>query len=192
MDMFHNCYCRISSITYNVIPYGFPFKCEVAVPWDKFWFCFFPYLWRWMSSAFCPCHESYPMGLDRTKGQPGSSYSHYNRYRCSRYFFGYRKGHPWSFGITVSSFHDCRRYLFLSFPWMILLYMEKRWGQIDLRVWGPVPLGVPLIVGPAVLTTTCNSRQRSMDPMATVSSADLWTSWLPVWRSGCICRSCVF
>ena len=50
-----------------------------------------------------------------------------------------------------------------------LVYMERRWSQIDPESLGAVPLGVPLIVGPAVLTMIL-ILVRQYGPLATVTA----------------------
>jgi multiple antibiotic resistance protein len=50
-----------------------------------------------------------------------------------------------------------------------LISMERRWSQIDPESLGAVPLGVPLIVGPAVLTTILILVQE-YGPLATVAA----------------------
>lgn len=56
-------------------------------------------------------------------------------------------------GITVSDFMIAGGTLLFIISLNDLLSMAKNWSQIDPESLGAVPLGVPLIVGPAVLTT---------------------------------------
>ena len=56
-------------------------------------------------------------------------------------------------GITVGDFMIAGGILLLAFSLNDLLTGEKKQRQADLDTLGAVPLGVPLITGPAVLTT---------------------------------------
>lgn len=56
-------------------------------------------------------------------------------------------------GITVSDLMTAGGTLLFIISLNDLIYMERRWSQIDPESLGAVPLGVPLIVGPSVLTT---------------------------------------
>ena len=56
-------------------------------------------------------------------------------------------------GITVSDFMIAGGTLLFIISLDDLMSVERRWSQIDPESLGAVPLGVPLIVGPAVLTT---------------------------------------
>jgi multiple antibiotic resistance protein len=56
-------------------------------------------------------------------------------------------------GITVSDFMIAGGILLLAISLNDLLTGEKRQRQIDQESLGAVPLGIPLITGPAVLTT---------------------------------------
>jgi multiple antibiotic resistance protein len=57
-------------------------------------------------------------------------------------------------GITVSDFMIAGGILLLAFSLRDLLSNEKVMRQVDAESLGAVPLGVPLITGPAVLTTS--------------------------------------
>ncbi len=57
-------------------------------------------------------------------------------------------------GITVADFMVAGGVLLFVISVSDLLTMQKRLRQVDPESLGPVPLGVPLIVGPAVLTSS--------------------------------------
>jgi multiple antibiotic resistance protein len=57
-------------------------------------------------------------------------------------------------GITVADFMIAGGTLLFGISLSDLLTLEKQHGRIDAESLGAVPVGVPLIVGPAVLTTT--------------------------------------
>ena len=57
-------------------------------------------------------------------------------------------------GITVSDFMVAGGILLLAISLGDLLTGEKRQRMVDVETLGAVPLGVPLITGPAVLTTS--------------------------------------
>jgi multiple antibiotic resistance protein len=72
-------------------------------------------------------------------------------------------------GITVSDFMIAGGTLLFIISLDDLMSMERRWSQIDPESLGAVPLGVPLIVGPAVLTTILILVQQ-YGPLATVAA----------------------
>lgn len=72
-------------------------------------------------------------------------------------------------GITVSDFMIAGGTLLFIISLDDLISMERRWSQIDPESLGAVPLGVPLIVGPAVLTTILILVQE-YGPLATVAA----------------------
>jgi multiple antibiotic resistance protein len=72
-------------------------------------------------------------------------------------------------GITVSDFMIAGGILLFIISLDDLMSMERRWSQIDPESLGAVPLGVPLIVGPAVLTTILILVQE-YGPLATVAA----------------------
>lgn len=72
-------------------------------------------------------------------------------------------------GITVSDFMIAGGILLFIISLDDLISMERRWSQIDPESLGAVPLGVPLIVGPAVLTTILILVQE-YGPLATVAA----------------------
>lgn len=72
-------------------------------------------------------------------------------------------------GITVSDFMIAGGTLLFIISLDDLMSMERRWSQIDPESLGAVPLGVPLIVGPAVLTTILILVQE-YGPFATVAA----------------------
>jgi multiple antibiotic resistance protein len=57
-------------------------------------------------------------------------------------------------GITVADFMIAGGSLLFGISFSDLLTLEKQHSRIDSESLGAVPVGVPLIVGPAVLTTT--------------------------------------
>lgn len=57
-------------------------------------------------------------------------------------------------GITITDFMIAGGMLLFILSLRDILTYEKQWRSIDPESMGAVPLGVPLIVGPAVLTTT--------------------------------------
>jgi multiple antibiotic resistance protein len=57
-------------------------------------------------------------------------------------------------GISVADFMIAGGALLFSLSLSELLMMEKQHHRVDAEALGAVPIGVPIIVGPAVLTTT--------------------------------------
>jgi len=57
-------------------------------------------------------------------------------------------------GITISDFMIAGGILLMVIAFTDLVTGEKRQRMVDIETMGAVPIGVPLITGPAVLTTT--------------------------------------
>ena len=120
---------------------------------NKFWFCFFPIFMAVNVIGVLPMFMSITEGLDRPKINRIIVQSVVTATVVAVIFLAIGKVILDLLGITVSDFMIAGGTLLFIISLNDLLYIERRWSQIDPESMGAVPLGVPLIVGPAVLTT---------------------------------------
>jgi len=120
---------------------------------NKFWFCFFPIFMAVNAIGVLPMFISFTEGLDRPKINRIIVQSVVTATIVSVIFLAVGKIILDLLGITVSDFMIAGGTLLFIISLNDLLYLENKWSQIDPDSLGAVPLGVPLIVGPAVLTT---------------------------------------
>ncbi|HVO65436.1 MAG TPA: MarC family protein [Syntrophales bacterium] len=120
---------------------------------NKFWFCFFPIFMAVNVIGVLPMFMSITDGLDRPKINRIIVQSVVTATVVAVIFLAIGKVILDLLGITVSDFMIAGGTLLFIISLNDLLYIESRWSQIDPESMGAVPLGVPLIVGPAVLTT---------------------------------------
>jgi multiple antibiotic resistance protein len=120
---------------------------------NKFWFCFFPIFMAVNVIGVLPIFMTFTEGLDRPKINRIIIQSVVTATIVALIFLAVGKIILDLLGITVSDFMIAGGTLLFIISLNDLLYMERRWSQIDPESLGAVPLGVPLIVGPAVLTT---------------------------------------
>jgi multiple antibiotic resistance protein len=124
-----------------------------GVSMNKFWFCFFPIFMAVNVIGVLPMFMTFTEGLDRPKINRIIVQSVVTATIVALIFLAVGKIILDLLGITVSDFMIAGGTLLFIISLNDLVYMEKRWSQIDPESLGAVPLGVPLIVGPAVLTT---------------------------------------
>ncbi|MCE5222793.1 MarC family protein [bacterium] len=136
---------------------------------NKFWFCFFPIFMAVNVIGVLPMFMSFTEGLDRPKVNRIIIQSVVTATVVAVIFLAIGKVILDLLGITVSDFMIAGGTLLFIISLNDLLYMEKRLSQIDPESMGAVPLGVPLIVGPAVLTTIL-ILVSEYGPMATVAA----------------------
>jgi multiple antibiotic resistance protein len=120
---------------------------------NKFWFCFFPIFMAVNAIGVLPMFISFTEGLDRQKINRIIVQSVVTATIVSVIFLAVGKIILDLLGITVSDFMIAGGTLLFIISLNDLLSAENKWSQIDPDSLGAVPLGVPLIVGPAVLTT---------------------------------------
>jgi multiple antibiotic resistance protein len=120
---------------------------------NKFWFCFFPIFMAVNAIGVLPMFVTLTEGLDRPKINRIIVQSVVTATVVAVIFLFVGKIILDLLGITVSDFMIAGGTLLFIISLNDLLSMERRWSQIDPESLGAVPLGVPLIVGPAVLTT---------------------------------------
>jgi multiple antibiotic resistance protein len=92
-------------------------------------------------------------------------------------------------GITLSDFMIAGGMMLFGLSLTDLIVGEKTRRRIDADVLGSVPVGVPLIVGPAVLTTSL-LLLRQYGPLPTVSSlvVNIVIAGVVLWFSGVITK----
>src|SRR5512137_2010954 len=120
---------------------------------NKFWFCFFPIFMAVNAIGVLPMFISFTEGLDRPKINRIIVQSVVTATIVAVIFLAVGKIVLDLLGITVSDFMIAGGTLLFIISLNDLLSVENKWRQIDPDSLGAVPLGVPLIVGPAVLTT---------------------------------------
>ena len=120
---------------------------------NKFWFCFFPIFAAMNVIGVLPMFMSFTEGLDRPKINRIIVQSVVTATIVAVVFLAVGKVILDLLGITVSDFMIAGGTLLFIISLDDLISIERRWSQIDPESLGAVPLGVPLIVGPAVLTT---------------------------------------
>jgi multiple antibiotic resistance protein len=136
---------------------------------NKFWFCFFPIFMAVNVIGILPMFMSLTEGLDRPKINRIIIQSVVTATIVAVIFLAVGKVVLDLLGITVSDFMIAGGTLLFIISLDDLMSMERRWSQIDQESLGAVPLGVPLIVGPAVLTTILILVQE-YGPLATVAA----------------------
>ncbi|MGZ3606681.1 MAG: MarC family protein [Syntrophales bacterium] len=136
---------------------------------NRFWFCFFPIFMAVNVIGVLPMFMSFIEGLDRPKINRIIVQSVVTATIVAVIFLAVGKVILDLLGITVSDFMIAGGTLLFIISLDDLMSMERRWSQIDPESLGAVPLGVPLIVGPAVLTTILILVQE-YGPLATVAA----------------------
>ena len=136
---------------------------------NKFWFCFFPIFMAVNVIGVLPMFMSFTEGLDRPKINRIIVQSVVTATIVAVIFLAVGKVILDLLGITVSDFMIAGGTLLFIISLDDLMSMERRWSQIDPESLGAVPLGVPLIVGPAVLTTIL-ILVHEYGPLATVAA----------------------
>ncbi len=136
---------------------------------NKFWFCFFPIFMAVNVIGVLPMFMNFTEGLDRPKINRIIVQSVVTATIVALIFLAVGKVILNLLGITVSDFMIAGGILLFIISLDDLISMERRWSQIDPESLGAVPLGVPLIVGPAVLTTILILVQE-YGPLATVAA----------------------
>ena len=136
---------------------------------NKFWLCFFPIFMAVNVIGVLPMFMSLTEGLDQPKINRIIVQSVVTAAIVAAIFLAIGKVILDLLGITVSDLMIAGGTLLFIISLDDLMSMERRWSQIDPESLGAVPLGVPLIVGPAVLTTILILVQQ-YGPLATVAA----------------------
>ena len=136
---------------------------------NKFWLCFFPIFMAVNVIGVLPMFMNFTEGLERQKINRIIVQSVVTATIVAVIFLAVGKVILDLLGITVSDFMIAGGTLLFIISLGDLISMERRWSQIDPESLGAVPLGVPLIVGPAVLTTIL-ILVHEYGPLATVAA----------------------
>ncbi len=136
---------------------------------NKFWLCFFPIFMAVNVIGVLPMFMNFTEGLERPRINRIIVQSVVTATIVAVIFLAVGKVILDLLGITVSDFMIAGGTLLFIISLDDLISMERRWSQIDPESLGAVPLGVPLIVGPAVLTTILILVQE-YGPLATVAA----------------------
>jgi multiple antibiotic resistance protein len=119
----------------------------------KFWLCFFPIFVAIDAIGVLPMFMTFTEGLEKSRIRRIIIQSVVTAAIVALVFLAVGKIILNILGITVSDFMIAGGTLLFIISLNDLLTMETKSRQIDPESLGAVPLGVPLIAGPAVLTT---------------------------------------
>ncbi|HUH67142.1 MAG TPA: MarC family protein [Syntrophales bacterium] len=136
---------------------------------NKFWLCFLPIFMAVNAIGVLPMFMTFTEGLERDKINRIIAQSVVTATIVAVVFLVVGRVILNLLGITVSDFMIAGGVLLFIISLDDLTSIERRWRQIDPESLGAVPLGVPLIVGPAVLTTILILVQE-YGPFATVAA----------------------
>ena len=119
-----------------------------------FWLCFVPLFIAVDVSGVLPIFLGLTEGLSREQVRKVTLQSTVTAVIVALLFLWIGQSVFALLGITVADFMVAGGVLLFVISVSDLLTMQKRLRQVDPESLGPVPLGVPLIVGPAVLTSS--------------------------------------
>jgi multiple antibiotic resistance protein len=156
---------------------------------NKFWLCFFPIFMAVNAIGVLPMFMNFTEGLDHQKIRKIIVQSVITAAIVALVFLAVGKIILDLLGITVADFMIAGGALLFIISLDDLLAVEKKWSQIDPESLGAVPLGVPLIVGPAVLTTIL-ILIGEYGPVATVAAliVNIFIAGMTFWMSAPIIR----
>lgn len=120
---------------------------------EAFWLCFFPMFVAVDAVGILPLFMHLTEGVERHAVRRIIVQSMITAFVVALVFLALGR---WIFqylGITVADFLIAGGILLFTISVIDIITVEKRVAQVDADSLGAVPIGVPLIVGPAVLTT---------------------------------------
>ncbi|MDD2672267.1 MAG: MarC family protein, partial [Syntrophales bacterium] len=120
---------------------------------DNFWLSFLPIFMAVNAIGLLPLFISLTEGLEQDHIRRIILQSVLTATAVSLFFLAVGRIVLRLLGITVADFMIAGGALLFIISLNDLLAVESKLRQIDITSMGAVPLGVPLIVGPAVLTT---------------------------------------
>lgn len=120
----------------------------------EFWLCFVPLFVAVDALGILPIFIGLIEGLEHSKIRNIILQSVVTAMVVALAFLAVGKAVFTFLGITIPDFMIAGGTLLFVLSLRDILTYERQWRSIDLDSLGAVPLGVPLIVGPAVLTTT--------------------------------------
>ncbi len=121
---------------------------------EKFWFCFVPLFVAMDALGLLPIFMGLTEGLSSVDIRRVILHSIITAAAATFLFVAVGKAVLGLVGVTVPDFMIAGGMLLFVISLSDLLSGEKEVRRIDPESLGAVPLGVPLMVGPAVLTTT--------------------------------------
>ena len=121
---------------------------------EEFWLCFVPLFVAVDAIGVLPMYLALTEGLDPSRIQRVLIQSIATATAVALAFLGVGKALLTLLGITVADFMIAGGILLFVISITDLFTAEKTQRRVDADSLGAVPLGVPLITGPAVLTTS--------------------------------------
>lgn len=119
----------------------------------EFWLCFVPLFVAVDAFGTLPLYIGLTEGLDGRQKRRVLCQSVFTAMAVAIVFLFLGQQLFSLLGITVADFMIAGGILLFSLSLIDLLSMQKQTRQVDPQSLGAVPLGVPLVVGPAVLAT---------------------------------------
>jgi len=156
---------------------------------NNFWLCFVPLFVAVDALGLLPIFMGLTQGLTRVRIRRIIFESVITAMIVALVFLFVGKGILTLLGITVADFMIAGGTLLFVLSLSDLISAEKRRLQVDQEEVGAVPLGVPLMVGPGVLTTTILLiNQYGMIPTVSATIVNIVIAGMVFWMSGSINR----
>lgn len=156
---------------------------------NNFWLCFVPLFVAVDALGLLPIFMGLTQGLTRIRIRRIIFESVITAMIVALVFLFVGKGILTLLGITVADFMIAGGTLLFVLSLSDLITAEKRRLQVDQEEVGAVPLGVPLMVGPGVLTTTILLiNQYGMIPTVSATIVNIVIAGMVFWMSGSINR----
>jgi len=156
---------------------------------NNFWLCFVPLFVAVDALGLLPIFMGLTQGLTRIRIRRIIFESVITAMIVALVFLFVGKGILTLLGITVADFMIAGGTLLFVLSLSDLITAEKRGLQVDQEEVGAVPLGVPLMVGPGVLTTTILLiNQYGMIPTVSATIVNIVIAGMVFWMSGSINR----
>jgi multiple antibiotic resistance protein len=156
---------------------------------NNFWLCFVPLFVAVDALGLLPVFMGLTQELPRVRIRRIIFESVITAMIVALVFLFIGKGILTLLGITVADFMIAGGALLFVLSLSDLIAAEKRRLQADQEEVGAVPLGVPLMVGPGVLTTTILLiNQYGMIPTVSATIVNIVIAGMVFWMSGSINR----
>jgi len=156
---------------------------------NNFWLCFVPLFVAVDALGLLPVFMGFTQELPRARIRRIIGESVITAMIVALAFLFIGKGILTLLGITVADFMIAGGALLFVLSLSDLIAAEKRRIQMDQEEVGAVPLGVPLMVGPGVLTTTILLiNQYGMIPTVSATIVNIVIAGMVFWMSGSINR----
>ena len=156
---------------------------------NNFWLCFVPLFVAVDALGLLPVFMGLTQGLPHARIRRIIGESVITAMIVALVFLFIGKGILTLLGITVADFMIAGGALLFVLSLSDLIAAEKRRVKVDQEEVGAVPLGVPLMVGPGVLTTTILLiNQYGMIPTVSATIVNIVIAGMVFWMSGSINR----